>query len=251
MVKIKEISSAELGVVKVVYHDGEALFCLKDVAKLLGIKYQDALVGLSQLGMKDIPVQLDDGKNKVMRVFVTSDNFAVLHSKSTRLEADAIIDWLYRESLVAGSVIGEYAIDDLKDESKAKEVLDQLVELRVRISVQDLTLKANEHRIRFIETLTGTARCYDLAEIPDIIKYRGITLRTLLQDLRTAGVFDSDNMPNTQYIDNHCFRKVTAETSEGAQLKRIQRVYVYQGGLRLIEDILKKKASGKNAKEVR
>ena len=161
-------------------------------------------------------------------------------------KSDIIYEWLREIDAKATIIFHEYTVEDLKNEEIAYEVLNRLKELETKVAVYQVKLEEDKEKVDLVDKLYGTKLPIDISIVAQRIKYRNLSLASILEDLRVTGVFNSDNMPNQKYIDSRHFRFVKVTTTINAETVVATKVLVYQKGIRLIEEILRKKAGRQN-----
>ncbi len=182
---------------------------------------------------------------KGKKLFILERDLKVCLRLSEDEKADMIYQWLKEIRLKGVTLINEYTVKDLKNEETASFILNRLKELETKVSVLKIEQEENIEKIKFTDKLFGKKGPIDLYLIPKRIKYRGLSYSSILEDLRLAGVFNEDNFPNQKYIDSSHFRLVKISTTVRTEETTVRKVLVYQKGIKLIEDILKKKAGAK------
>lgn len=110
------------------------------------------------------------------------------------------------------------------------------------------TLKVNEPKTKMVDALMETKNRYDLSNVHEMLKFRGIKYTQLLRILRSYNILDKENMPRTQYIDKRYFRVVEAKASHETKIITVKRVYVYQSGINFIEKLMRQYESERYAK---
>ncbi|HOF43180.1 MAG TPA: hypothetical protein PLE44_01120 [Bacilli bacterium] len=131
--------------------------------------------------------------------------------------------------------------NDLRDLTVAGRVLDRSAELEKLVSVLSFKTEEDAEKIAFVDSLYGTRVPIDLILVPGRIKFRNIGYKTIVEDLRTAGIFNERNQPNQKYVDEGYFRFVTVTTIIGTTEVVKTKILVYNKGIKLIESIIKKR----------
>lgn len=248
MANLKKVSSAQYGTVEVITTEEKTLlYNFKDICKLFGINYQQARTDINSLGLYEVPVKVDQRKSK--KLFIDEANLSVCLRLSTDENADAIYGWLKEIKTKLVTTVGEYTVEDLKDEGVALKVLHRLRELESIVIVQEVKIEEDSMKVKLVDELYGTKVPIDFYLLTMRIKYKGLSIGTILEDLRANGIFNESNLPYQKYIDEKYFRLVTVTTNIKTEEVTVTRVLVYQKGIRLVEDILKKKAGIKNERK--
>lgn len=247
MPKLREISHNHYGNVRVVVTDDKTvLFSLQDICKLFTINLQLARASMDANGIYEIPQLVENRKTK--KVYVEEFNLGKCLEMSTDTNADGVYAWLVNVKNQLTITVGGYTVEDLKDEALANTLLHRLRELETIVAVQELRIEEDQLKVKMIDKLYGS-NTPDLSLIDKLIVYKGISLDSILDDLRSNGILNDSNLPFQRYIDSKHFRLVRVTTSIKTEEVIKTRVHVYKKGIRLIEDILRKKAGIKNERK--
>lgn len=247
MVNLKEIISPKHGIMHVaVTGEKEVLYSFQDICKLFNINVHQTRTKLDGSGLIEVPIQVS--KRKVKKVYIDQNNLEICLRESNETNADGIYAWLNETKNRLLITVGGYNVDDLQNPEVATKVLHRLKELETIVAVQDVKIEEDTIKVKMVDKLYGNKAPIDFSQIESVIKYKGVSQQSILDDLRSNGVFNAQNVPNQKYIDSKHFRLVTITTTFQASETVITRVLVYQKGIRLIEDILKKKAGRRNGR---
>lgn len=241
MMKIKKISSKVYGTVNVIVEDNNRLFFkLKDISRLFSINMQNAHVEIGNNNVHEVVV------NNKKNIFIDIDGVAICLRLSEDEKADQKYEWLkfVKDSNLV-TVYG-YKIEDLEDPEIKISLLNRLKELELKVAVYDVKIEEDSPKVDLVDKLYGTQAPIDMSIVTERIKY-SITMNDLLEDLRNAGIFDQNNKPFQKYIDSNYFRLVTIISHNRTKEIILKQVLVYQKGIRLIEEMLAKKAGKQNA----
>lgn len=239
--EIKKISSNTFGTVSItVTKNNILLFKLKDISKLFSINIQTAHL---EIGNKNIH-EITQNKNK--NKFIDIDGLAICLRLSEDEKADQKYEWLkqVREKHLL-NVYG-YTIDDLDDPKIRLIIFNRIKQLELKLEVYSVKIEEDQPKVHLVESLYGTNAPIDISIANQRIKYK-ISQNELINDLRNAGIFDENNVPFQKYIDGNYFRLVTVISQTKTKEITIRQVLVYQKGIRLIEEMLAKKAGKQNA----
>lgn len=140
---------------------------------------------------------------------------------------------------------------DLRDLATANKVLNRLAELEKLVSVLSFQVDENADKIAFVNSLYGTKVPIDVSLVPKRIKFRNISYSAIMEDLRSAGVFNERNQPVQKYIDEGYFRFVVVKTVVGSTERVMTKTLVYNKGIKLIESIIKKRVGNSERNKVR
>lgn len=247
MVNLKEIISPKHGIMHVVVTDEkEVLYSFHDICKLFNINVHQTRTKLDGNGLIEVPIQVS--KRKVKKAYIDQKNLEICLKESNDTNADGVYAWLSEAKNQLLITVGGYNVDDLQNPEVATKVLHRLKELETIVAVQDVKIEEDAIKVRMVDKLYGNKAPIDFSQIESVIKYKGVSQQSILDDLRSSGVFNEQNVPNQKYVDTKHFRLVTITTSFQTAETVITRVLVYQKGIRLIEEMLRKKAGIRNGR---
>lgn len=240
MPKVKIINGADYGNITITSKNDEVLYSLKDICKLFGINYQEARVKIKNGNIFEIPVKKNSKVTK--KLFITSEYLNVCLILSEDEKADHIYMWLLELKERGLTILNEITIEDLKNNETARLVINRLNQLERHVSVLKTEHDEAIEKIKMVDRLLGPNKSIEFYLVPKRLKYKGLTQLQILEDLRLANIFTDNNIPYQKYIDSLHFRVVKVTTNIKAEEKTLKKVFVYDKGLKLIEEILKKKA---------
>lgn len=244
---IKIFENAEYGIVTTALIDGQPLFCLKDICKMLDIKsISECREKLNESGVKMVGVPTEN--TIVKKIFITTENLSACLFQSRKAEAELICDWLYRVVLPRLKKYNDYKVYEFMDADVVINFLDKHEDLRIKNSVMETTIKLNEPKINSIDKLLGTSNCVDLDAVHYILKFKGIHNTELLKILRAYNILDESNLPLQEYCDKKYFRVVEATAVCAGSVITSKRTYVYRSGITFIEKLVKDYEGAKNVK---
>ncbi|MBG0763094.1 phage antirepressor KilAC domain-containing protein [Acholeplasma laidlawii] len=242
--KVKEVKKANFGKIKIASTMGkEFLYCLKDICKLFSINLQTARVKIGNKNIYEIPIIKKDSESKTL--FTNKIGLTECLTLSQDEKADMIYEWLLDVKEKMSITFNNYTVDDLKNKDTASFILNKLNELSTLVSVQNVKIEENMEKVHLYDGIFGKKGPIDLTLVPTRIKYRNISLLTMLEILRTSGVFNERNLPHQSYIDSLHFRLVTVTTNVKTTEVIATKVLVYKKGITLIEDLIRKKVGRK------
>ena len=244
MARVKEVSSSAYGRVKITTtKDRLILYSLKDICKLFSINYQKVREELPNNQLYEINALKEVRHSK--NFFINQKALETCLKISEEAKADEIYEWLVSIKDKAETIIHNYSVDDLKDEEVAFKVIKKLVELETSISVLKTRVEDDIPKVEFANSLYGSKALIDFHQINLKIKYKNISLATILEHLRNAGIIDSSNQPYQKYIDSRHFRLITVLTHINTEEVKRSKVLVYKKGIRLIEETIRRMAGVK------
>ena len=244
---IKEFESTLFGKIRTTVIEDQPCFNLKDLCRLYEIKSaSECRSRLNDSGVKSVAVPTDKGTKDMY--FVTADNLAGCLFQSSKIDAEMISDWLYRDVLPQLIKYANYKVEDFQDVNLVVEFLDEFQDMKIKVNVLETTLKMNAPKIKAIDKLLGTSSCVDLDYVHDVIKFKGIQNAELLKVLRAAHVLNDQNQPLQEFCDRKYFRVVQARVIVAGSLITSDRIYVYQSGISFIERLIKEYDGAKHGK---
>lgn len=246
MNNLKEVCNTELGRVHFfVTDDKEVYFSLADLCKLLNINHNEAVEKLKGNGIYKMS---SANKKQSIKLFIVDKSLDTLIKLSSVSNADCIHEWLFKVAQTYHTSFGALKVDDLKDDEIANSVLKKLNELEVLCAVQKEKIEEDIYKVKLIDSIFATKAPYDFDSVCMIIKYKGLSTPTILAELRNAGILDSSNVPLQRYIDERYFRVIQIRSVTGDEEIVRTKVLIYKKGIRLVEDILKRKAGIKDGR---
>lgn len=247
---IKEFSNANYGVVRATLIEGEAYFCLIDIAKVFAIQNVQKCrsnIPSEKIRTIDVPTSRSD----IKRLFVEASSLSTCMIASKKIEAEYINDWLYRIVLPQLLKYRDYKLDEFKDPDYIVGFIDKYHDLQVRNSVLETSERNNRPKLNFINKLLGTNKCVDLDVVHEMLKFKGIGNNELLKILRIRHVLDENNQPYQEFCDRKYFRQVEAKAVSSGSVIASTRTFVYKSGVTFIERILSEYARDKDAQQSR
>lgn len=128
--RFKVFNNENLGSVRTFNIEGEPWFCLKDVCEILEIgNPSDVKKRLKPDGIDTIEVGVNTGIviQKINMNFINEANLYRTIMKSRKKEAELFADWIFSEVIPSIRKTGKYAVENLTEEEKKKELLIGIV----------------------------------------------------------------------------------------------------------------------------
>ena len=128
--RFKVFNNENLGSVRTFNIEGEPWFCLKDVCEILEIgNPSDVKKRLRPDGVDTIEVGVNTGIviQKINMNFINEANLYRTIMKSRKKEAELFADWIFSEVIPSIRKTGKYAVENLTEEEKKKELLIGIV----------------------------------------------------------------------------------------------------------------------------
>lgn len=244
---ISVFHDSKYGSIRTSIKNDEITLCLKDLCNLLQIKNIPECRGkLNESGIRQIAID-EDGKSKKV-LFILEDNLSGCLFQSPHPEAEQICDWLYLKVIPKLRTYISHDIKKFGNPDILVQFLDQYEDLKIKTNILQTTLKMNEPKTNMVDALMETKNCYDLGNVHEMIKFRGIKNAQLLKILRSYNILDKDNMPRQEFIDKRYFRVVEAKAHHETKSIMIKRTYVYQSGINFIEKLMRQYEGDRYAK---
>ncbi len=234
---IRKFKNEEYGQVRTTLINNEPYFCLVDVARAFDIS--DSNVCREIIPSKDIQsVEIVNEKNKENKLFIKKEHISTLLYRSKKKNAELVNNWLYATVLPQLINQLEYNIDDFKDPNKLVGLIESNNDLRIRNTVLETINKLNEPKVKAMDKIVGSSKCYDIDVVNRVVKYPNISPADLIKILRVTGVLDETNRPYQEYCDKRYFRVVESRSVEKGAMMTSTRTYVYNSGVNFINKIL-------------
>lgn len=244
---IQIFNNQEFGSVRVVSKEGEPLFCLADVCKVLELSNPSVV---SQRLDDDERTKLDLGRQGEATFINESGLYSVI-LRSEKPNAKQFRKWVTSEVLPSIRKHGGYMV------SKENETTEELM-ARALVIAQE-TLKRKEQRlleaeskikedapkVEFYDAVTESKYAIDMRLVATTLNM-GIGRNKIFEILRNEKILDRKNIPYQKYIDMGYFRTVETSYSKpsGDTCINIKTV-VFQKGINFIRNTITKHIKNK------
>lgn len=227
--------------------EDELYVSLDDVRKHFGLTDLGKIQ--SEIPLVTVRCEIEDKKKKRKRLeFVDLKTFEILFKKyANTARANAFFEEVMHHKHEMDRNVDGLTANDLR----TKEDIEALLEERNTFITRNLSLEAEKRHlapyIKIVKGVYGTKITPVLFEhVNDQLKYsKKIPPSKIAEDLRGAGIFDSDNLPKKSFIDKGCFKILVLSESKLAKVKTIQSVLVLANGIKEIERVIDNKYGGK------
>lgn len=217
-------------------NNGEPMFCLADLCKILGLRVQGVTPRLKEDGVNRIEV-IDSLGRKQEAIFISEQNLYKVIMRSDKENAEPFQDWVCGEVLpsirkhgayMTQSVIERTLTDPdylirlataLKKERQQRILAEKKAELEAEIN------KANAPKVLFADAVVGSKSTCLIGELAKIISQNGYPIgqNRLFKWLRDKGYLGKHgeryNIPNQQYIEMGLFELKKNVHSENGVIK--------------------------------
>ena len=244
--QLRKISSPEIGSINIVTTTEKMLlYNLKDISTIFHIKQKEARETISSNHIFEIKIKPENSKESY-QTFIDFDGVEKCHDLSEDEDAHVKLEGLRSIKEKMTVAVYGYTIDDLKNEDVRFKLIKRLNELEIANSVYEVKIAEDKPKVNLVDKLYGTNVPLDLSLIITKIKFKNISYEQILEELRIAGIFDNNNRPYQKYIDKKYFRYVTIQTLVKASEITQTRVLFYSKAVKLVEDLIIKKAGKKD-----
>lgn len=222
------------GGVRVLFKDGEPMFCAFDVCNALGLENgRDSIWKIFPKGVDKI-YTLTKGGNQLLS-YLTEMQLYKFIMRSNAKNAEPFQDWVCGEVLPSIRRTGKYEMQQTpKIPQDIEEVLEMALELardRKRLLAQ---VAEDAPKVECYNALMDSNDCLDFGHFAKNI---GLGRNILFRKLRDIGVLMRDNIPYQEYMDRGYFRVVEGTYSNGGYSKIYQRTLITPKG----QDYLQRK----------
>lgn len=239
--RVRDLKIAGVGSVSTATtNEGKVVFRLKDVCKILNLNTNDLR---EEIGNENLVQITEDKRSPYYVEVVFLENFTF---RSKEENADELIKWLKKKSNEANNTTLGIIPEDLSNIEDAELAMKTIKDYEIQIAVLKEELKKNKYKAKLADSVFGSVPPRDLKSAFHEIRYKGLTYSAMYEVLRANGVLDFNNVPHQKYIDEKYFRVTETIRRDKDEEIKITKTFVYQKGIRLIEEILKKKAGSKD-----
>lgn len=235
MNNLQIFKNEEFGEVRTVIKDGEPMFCLADVCRVLDISNVSMCKGrLNQDGVSTTEV-IDSIGRKQSATFISESNFYKVIFQSRKPEAERFTDWVTSEVLPQIRKTGSYHLPQ-----SYKEALRELliaVEEKEKLALENENMKP---KADFFDAVADSKDATDIANVAKVLNVPGYGRNNLFEFLRKKGILQPNNIPYQRYIDNGWFRVIEQKYQRDGMPCINFKTLVYQRGVDGIRKLLLK-----------
>lgn len=247
--KIQIFNNPSFGEVRVTELNGEPMFCLSDVCKVLGLTAKGVAQRLGDEVISNYPI-IDNLGREQNAIFVNEDGLYDAILDSRKPEAKKFRKWVTSEVLPSirkhGAYLSNEAIEKtltdpdylIKLANTLKEERLKRIEAESRAAVLQITNDEMKPKAEFADAVMGSSDAIDMRKAATTLNM-GIGRNKLFELLREKGVLDRHNIPYQTYIDRGYFRTIesTYNKPDGSSCINIKTV-IFQKGLDFIRKLL-------------
>lgn len=247
---IQIFNNPSFGEVRVTELNGEPMFCLSDVCKVLGLTAKGVAQRLGDEVISNYPI-IDNLGREQNAIFVNEDGLYDAILDSRKPEAKKFRKWVTSEVLPSirkhGAYLSNEAIEKtltdpdylIKLANTLKEERLKRIEAESRAAVLQITNDEMKPKAEFADAVMGSSDAIDMRKAATTLNM-GIGRNKLFELLREKGVLDRHNIPYQTYIDRGYFRTIesTYNKPDGSSCINIKTV-IFQKGLDFIRKLLK------------
>jgi anti-repressor protein len=246
---IQIFNNPSFGEVRVTELNGEPMFCLSDVCKVLGLTAKGVAQRLGDEVISNYPI-IDNLGREQNAIFVNEDGLYDAILDSRKPEAKKFRKWVTSEVLPSirkhGAYLSNEAIEKtltdpdylIKLANTLKEERLKRIEAESRAAVLQITNDEMKPKAEFADAVMGSSDAIDMRKAATTLNM-GIGRNKLFELLREKGVLDRHNIPYQTYIDRGYFRTIesTYNKPDGSSCINIKTV-IFQKGLDFIRKLL-------------
>lgn len=214
MSEIKVFENSEFGKVRVSVVDGEPMFCLSDLCKILGLHTGATKNRLDEKGVSLINTLTNGGMQQI--VYVNEKNLYKAIMRSDKPNAEPFQDWVCGEVLPSIRKHGAYMTPETIEKTLTSP--DFLIQLATQLKNEqekrkqaEAKIEADKPKVLFSEAVEASKKSILIRELAKIITQNGYQIgeKQLYERLRKAGylcsVGESRNQPSQTYVNMGLF----------------------------------------------
>lgn len=209
MNELKVFTNEEFGEVRTVVKDGEPMFALSDLCRILEISNtSQAKTRLNKDGVITNEV-IDNLGRTQQATFVNESNLYKLIFQSRKPQAEKFSDWVTSEVLPSIRKNGGY-ITNQENLTPEQIVANALVVAQNIIKNQKLQLQKQEPLVSFAEHVSESVNSISVGEFSKLLADENIKMgqNRLFKWLKKNKFLMSDNVPYQKYIDSNYFKVI-------------------------------------------
>lgn len=214
MSEIKVFENSEFGKVRVSVVDGEPMFCLSDLCKILGLQPGATKNRLDEKGVSLINTLTNGGMQQI--VYVNEKNLYKAIMRSDKPNAEPFQDWICGEVLPSIRKHGAYMTPETIEKTLTSpdfiiQLATQLKNEQEKRKQAEAKIEADKPKVLFSEAVEASKKSILIRELAKIITQNGYQIgeKQLYERLRKAGylcsVGESRNQPSQAYMNMGLF----------------------------------------------
>lgn len=241
MSEIKVFENSEFGKVRVSVVDGEPMFCLSDLCKILGLQPGATKNRLDEKGVSLINTLTNGGMQQI--VYVNEKNLYKAIMRSDKPNAEPFQDWICGEVLPSIRKHGAYMTPETIEKTLTSpdfiiQLATQLKNEQEKRKQAEAKIEADKPKVLFSEAVEASKKSILIRELAKIITQNGYQIgeKQLYERLRKAGylcsVGESRNQPSQTYMNLGLFEIKKRIVMDGAETKVYNTTVVTPKGVR-------------------
>lgn len=214
MSEIKVFENSEFGKVRVSVVDGEPMFCLSDLCKILGLQPGATKNRLDEKGVSLINTLTNGGMQQI--VYVNEKNLYKAIMRSDKPNAEPFQDWVCGEVLPSIRKHGAYMTPETIEKTLTSpdfiiQLATQLKNEQEKRKSAEAKIEADKPKVLFSEAVEASKKSILIRELAKIITQNGYQIgeKQLYERLRKDGylcsVGESRNQPSQAYMNMGLF----------------------------------------------
>lgn len=228
MSEIKVFENSEFGKVRVSIVDGEPMFCLSDLCKILGLQPGATKNRLDEKGVILINTLTNGGMQQI--VYVNEKNLYRAIMRSDKPNAEPFQDWVCGEVLPSIRKHGAYMTPETIEKTLTSpdfiiQLATQLKNEQEKRKQAEAKIEAYKPKVLFSEAVEASKKSILIRELAKIITQNGYQIgeKQLYERLRKAGylcsVGESRNQPSQAYMNMGLFEIKKRIVMDGSESK--------------------------------
>lgn len=228
MSEIKVFENSEFGKVRVSVVDGEPMFCLSDLCKILGLQPGATKNRLDEKGVSLINTLTNGGMQQI--VYVNEKNLYKAIMRSDKPNAEPFQDWVCGEVLPSIRKHGAYMTPETIEKTLTSpdfiiQLATQLKNDQEKRKSAEAKIEADKPKVLFSEAVEASKKSILIRELAKIITQNGYQIgeKQLYERLRKAGylcsVGESRNQPYQSYMNMGLFEIKKRIVMDGSESK--------------------------------
>lgn len=241
MSEIKVFENSEFGKVRVSIVDGEPMFCLSDLCKILGLQPGATKNRLDEKGVNLINTLTNGGMQQI--VYVNEKNLYRAIMRSDKPNAEPFQDWVCEEVLPSIRKHGAYMTPETIEKTLTSpdfiiQLATQLKNEQEKRKQAEAKIEADKPKVLFSESVEASKKSILIRELAKIITQNGYQIgeKQLYERLRKAGylcsVGESRNQPSQAYMNMGLFEIKKRIVMDGSESKVYNTTVVTPKGVR-------------------
>lgn len=225
MQEIKVFENSEFGKVRVSVVNGEPMFCLSDICKILNLQPGATKNRLDEKGVSLINTPTNGGMQNI--VYVNEKNLYKAIMRSDKPEAEAFQDWVCGDVLPSIRKHGAYMTPETIEKTLTSpdfiiKLATQLKDEQEKRKQAEAKIEADKPKVLFSEAVSASNKSILVRELAKLITQNGYQIgeKQLYERLRKAGYLcssgESYNQPTQTYMNMGLFHlKKTSVICDG------------------------------------